>query len=510
VTFRRVVLTLVVSALVAALPGCGNEPGDGVSSADMQVERTFVGPATRVEDVTSDGSAVAVLTSTAGPGTADGVVVSTDAGETWTEHDTTLGALGGTPASEYWSIGPRARLWLVDGHLVAVRTVGIDSAPADGWSERLRQEVAISDDLGSSWRAVHLPASDGHVPIVASVAVHGATIVLVGAVQRADIPVTPDIQDFGRSMEAYDAAVWTSDDEGTTFRRAGTATFDGAPGQQSLSHVTWFDDRFVAIGNDSNLAVQRSSCCNADLGPSSFASPDGRTWTLLTGLDDGPGSYRDMVIQPPTVDRDGLVAVGFASRRVLGAGVQAWQRVELAGATGNYEQDVPATAQVTGLAADGSAAATWVMDSACDCEVAYGGHVGPDGQEVTRLRFDRCEDTSVRGQTGVGTPHRLGRTVVALAWCNDHDQQMAALATSTDDGRTWKTASLGPWAPTRLPGGADSGLAIRMRPTSGVRFAVPTDDAVVLALSAPDQRPAENGPDERPHPIVLLRVTPGS
>ncbi|HMJ76619.1 MAG TPA: sialidase family protein [Iamia sp.] len=507
---RRGAAALVTALLLLAPTGCGDDGGDGeaedpgeattttstpgptVAGAGLVATRTWVGPEAIPDDLVAVDETVIALASTV-PGRADVLLRSTDGGATWDEPGVAFADEVPSDSND-WIIAPIApRLLATDGLVVAVRP----SNPRGG--PRLHHDLRASTDAGSTWAPLDLPVADGRSALVTDVAAGGGVLLVVGMAQDDAASGVGGQHGSTRAtdhLDAYDAAAWTSTDGGATFTPV-TGLGDGAPGLQAVRRVLWAGDRFVALGVDSGGLPQMGFPM---VGPVSWASPDGRTWSPLAAPDPGglwtPGGSIDA---PWVATDDGGVAIGPpGAQTTLAPGATAWTASAAAGEVVRYPAGLLPLS-------DGSAVATWVQASACDCEVAHAGLVGEGTRlwDVPELPFDDCEDTSIRGQTGVAEPYAVGDAVAALAWCNDRGRTVAAVASSIDGGAHWSTVRLTDLAPD----GTDD-VAIPQRP-SGNRYAVSVGDRVVLLLvrAPPPPDDEEMGGGFLPQPAPLVAVT---
>jgi hypothetical protein len=508
---------LAGAALVLILvPGCSSGSIDSRSGSDgarsrerpsitaqgARIERVFVGPAARIDDIEAAGNSVAVLASTAA-GRADLVLHSGDEGRTWQRSAPGLpgpapGTEPGTSGGSTWMLGPGQPMLLHAGStLFATRTWSPSQTVPTG--PRLDQAIRASNDGGATWSDVELPVPVGHTAIVSAAGEVAGTIVLGGTVQRNrdDGTVTgPPSSD----LDAYDAAIWTSLDGGRRFELVEGSPFAGRPGMQVVRSLIRTGDRLVALGWDTSGLAQ--TCCFPFWRSTSWASADARRWVALDGLE--PGEAAGEVTEAADVTTARLrgtdLEVGDAvAPMVLRPGSNRWTKAEPRVERTDSDQFSPDAHLI--LLGDHRLVGTWTADAACDCEVANAGRIETGDHpkiSVSALTFDGCADRSVRGQTGVADPRAVGDAVGALAWCNDDDQFAAAWAGSTDGGASWRTTRLTALAP---PGSSD--LVVPERPSVTALDAV--SDDVVVALQG---RPEDDAADRVPGPIVLLRVEP--
>jgi len=463
----RRILGLTATVILAAACTSGSTADDESSDPRtpaahpvgwLAAAHRWVGPPGSLDDAATSGDTVLGLASSARPGAADTLVRSGDGGRSWRAVNPDFGEapLGtdqtraGSPAAV-----ARPRVWMAGDVAIASRWWNPHPlGSTDG--AHLTQALTISTDHGSTWSGLELEGRSGRRPLVNDVAGHGNRIVLVGTLQddRSTAP-TGGLDHF---LDSFDAAAWVSDDGGRSFDLI-DAPFDPATGLQTLSRVLVAGDRFVAIGQNSSQPEDparddgmqggplQSNVGSAGYPATSFASTDGRTWTHLESL---PRTDRDPVYLGLRV-QDGEVSFGLPwSATVLPADADRWE------ARSEREPKRRPNAKIDliadeALLADRSTEttglATWMTNSACDCSWAFGGRYGDGSLIGQRIAFD-CTDTSVRGDEWIGQPHRDGHRAVALAACDDHGLKTLAVATSTDDGATWRTQRL-TWAAAR-------------------------------------------------------------
>lgn len=509
----RGAVALAVLVVAVAASGCsgstpdaatGGDPdpaGPAIETAGVRIERTYVGPAGSVDDVEAVEGSVVVLASSMGD-RADIVLHSPDGGRTWDRSTPGL-PTGGTPSvGTGWMLGPEEPLLFGAGSTVFASRTWSPSAE-EPTAPRSKQALRVSNDGGASWSAVDLPVPPDHQPIVSASGMIDGTIVLAGTLQRDRTDGEPTGITF-HDLDAYDAAAWTSSDYGGTFERVEGAPFADQPGMQVVRQIVDTGDRLVAIGWDTSLRGQ--GCCFPSWGASSWATTDGATWTRLRGLDAGPGDSSVSIGTAPARVHDGDLEIGdvFAPRRLV-AGTSDWVAIDQgAGQPPNPEDRFDPNVDAL-FVGDQAYVGTWVYDAACDCEIAGAGRAELDAEPAAigaDLTFDDCTDTSVRGQTGVASPHRLGSSFGALSWCNDYDRLAAAWAGSTDGGSTWTTTRL-----TELAPSGSSDLLVATRPFTQAYDAEAGDD-LVIALQGDGTD--EDGPDRspaRPGRVVLLSVS---
>jgi hypothetical protein len=150
-------------------------------------------------------------------------------------------------------------------------------------------ELFMSSDGGDTWRFVDLPSAEGSQAFPQAARRVGRRLVLAGS---ATDPTTYTTQ-FGTvdtrgapykggQYDEYDAAVWVSDDLGSTWRRVGEAQF-ALRGNQEMAAVTTVGRTLVAAGVDSATDPSYGGmCCWFETDPSVWRSDDaGDTWNQV-------------------------------------------------------------------------------------------------------------------------------------------------------------------------------------------------------------------------------------
>lgn len=266
-----------------------------------------------------------------------------------------------------------------------------------------RQAVAISRDLGSTWRLVDLPTPDGTTAIVTSAVEVDGALLIGGETQTTTAVPSDPFAAYAVRTEAYDAAFWGGEDS-SGFQRLAAGQFDGQPSAQVVKELVAFDDRLIAIGGDARFAP--GECCFLDPVTMAWESSDGgASWASMAGLPLA-GSVDGTELASRTIDGELNLRPDYGLGQVmLRPGSSTW-------VTRPVSDQYPPSAEEVSLP-DGSVALTWMEDSACDCSVAFGGRL-VDGQFTrVELQFDDCEDDSLRGYTRVRAPVLLGDSIVA-------------------------------------------------------------------------------------------------
>jgi len=455
--------------LILVLLGLLVGPSQPDIATAYTVERTVVSEdALRVHDLIRVENSLIALASTADR-RAGTVLRSEDEGRTWLEFQTPLAdAIDGSP-----TIGagyPRTGLVAAGPWLVAFRSDLFDQQ-----SPFYRQAVAVSRDLGTTWRLLDLPRPEGSGAIVRTAVAVDGRLILGGETQTLAAVPTDSNAAFEVRGQAYDAAFWVGD-EIAGFQRLGATQFVGVPNAQMIWDLVAFDDRLVAVGGVDNTDAQ---CCFLEMFTVAWESRDGgSSWVAMPGLP-LPGSRNGSDLRPLLIDGQLIVRMDNA-QAMLTQGSSTWQKRPLPESYWSHAEEV--------ALADGSSALTWSEDVACDCSVAFGGRLD-DGQSTrAELEFDDCEDDSVRGDTRVVAPVLVGDAVLALATCGDD----VWLASSLDGGISWDMQP--------LPGYDGDRTAVAI-----AGFAVlPDGDSIVVLLA--------EGPDDSlspvPEPISSLRIVP--
>jgi len=465
---------LLCLAVLLAVTGCGRSPADEIEDLFSVAVSPVSADRMTVHDMVQVGPSLVALAST-DTRPAGFALRSDDGGLSWNQFETPLSdAIDGFDID--FALTPGTHLLLAGSWLVAFRYTSIlDEVGSSG-----QQAVAVSDDLGSTWQLIDLPAPAGSVPFVWTAAEVDGRLTLGGTVQAAgDFTRAGYDQDaFDALIEAYDAALWVSSDPGSGFERLAAPQFDALPAAQLIRELVPFDGRLIALGGDSAFAAPQ--CCYLVAPTVAWESRDGgASWSPMAGLrQPGSGYARG----PAAVVIDGrLVLRTGADRAELAPGSSTWTIQPLP------EEYWPDADQIA--LPDGSAASTWSEDAACDCSVAYGGRL-EDNALVARtpLRFDDCEDESVRGWTEAYPPGLIGDRVGALASCDDRGVQVASLAYSLDGGTSWETSRLNRFAPER------SDLTIES-------FLFLPEDGVLVALLSVLSSSSEKGG------LVSLRIS---
>lgn len=471
-------------------------PNPSVTSQDLRIERTLVGPHSRVDDVatTADGTVVA-LASTAVPFAADTAFVSVDKGRTWSRHDTGLHGSGPVGAHDGSGIGGSPQLLVAGNLLVASSTPPTTSSAGVGEGATPRtQQLASSNDGGRTWQPLQLPAPQGITPIALADIAQGDTMLLVGTLQRDD--AVANFSTYGVPYGAYDAGAWRSTDGGRTFRNVSLPASAAGDGAQILSRLLPNGDRIVVVGSSTALRADGSNLSYTNL--TLVTSDGGATWSMIGGGDLAHGG------EPFWLRGDDITQGTPGDLRVLAPGAPAWESEQAELPVSPTQRGFQGFVQGTAASTGNGSVLTWVEDSACDCEIAEAGrYLDPSSFATTTLPFEGCRDTSVRGETWVGQPVRLDRLVAAPAACNDDGWMAGAVAVTADDGSTWATDRLDQFAPSGydhvvFPRAADRG-----------RFAVTVDGAlIVIAQGARGVRDIDRGYLEAPAgPLVFFRVT---
>ena len=477
-------MAVIVGILASA---CGFDAGTATSIANGAVEMSVVSVSEKpflLHDVVASDDVVVALVSKEWDRNATVLLRSDDGGTSWTVRDLTIGSGLRGPPFPYWDTAAHVALGVAGSSIVATRTVAI--APE---SEFARQGIAVSPDLGATWKEIDLPAPPGMVAIVNAVAALNGDVILAGAVQALPPPQTgPFPPGSNERRAAYDAAVWRLQASGGV-ERLGTEVFDNQPDAQLIRYLEVVDDRLIALGGD----ARNGEMTDGFLAPAPgvwSGTYGGRSWSVISGL---PGASPG-ILQPPL--RLGDVLTTYLNGRTfsLEGGSEEWSPEVL-------PKDQWPNAKSLELG-DGRRVLTWMEDEGCDCSVAMAGQA--DEQRVTsesRLKFEDCDDRSVRGETGVGAPVAVGGTVVALAYCNNTGAYSAAIAWTADDGARWKT--------TRLSGLADEvGADDIHMPYRGPSLPMVETSRGMLALLAASDGGGRNDDGGEASPIVALQLRP--
>lgn len=488
----------------------GGPPAEAtIDAGPLTVERRWSGPdGAGAAIVALDDDRIVALASTEGWTSADTVVVSDDGGIGWEQVEGPFTGSPGPPSGD-WLVGPTApRLWAAGDAVVASRSTGTEALPLDPNEEppepapgdpRIDQELAISHDGGRTWDPLDLPTPDGTTPVVADVTATDTTVVAVGTIEHPPADGSSAGQLFD-DVDAFDAAVWVSDDGGRTFSFVDGIDVE-APGLQVAHRVEPVGSRVVAMGITTEGVAQR--CCFPFTADIAWVSDDaGHTWTPTTGEETtGPGARHRFQW---TAAGDSLT-VGIPPGAIeLPAGTTEWTAVDPSGV-------VPAARAHVVDPGDEDSPATWVIDSACDCEIAHAGTLADltdlvGGAPGPELPFHDCRDTSVRGSTSVEAPVALDGATAAVAWCNDQDR--AVLSVAWTDGGAWDTRRLRDLAPDGAGDVAVEGTGLDL---GDEEVWVATDDAVlVLGTGVPADSPDDElsmGMPLPAGPLVVLRIT---
>lgn len=455
--------------LVLVLLGLLVGPSQPDIATAYTVERTVVSEdALRVHDLIRVENSLIALASTA-ERRAGVIFRSDDEGLTWREFQTPLAdAIDGSPPI---GVGfPRTGLIAAGRWLVAIRSDLFDAR-----SPFYRQAVAVSRDLGSTWRLLDLPRPEDSGAIVRTAVEVDGQLILGGETQTlAAVPSDPATA-FEIRRQAYDAAFWIGD-EIAGFQRMAAGQFDGLPSAQIIRELVIFDDRLIAIGGSSEFVDPQ--CCFLDLRTVAWESRDGgSSWVAMPGLS-FPGSPGSTDLRALLIDGQLILRVDSA-QAALARGVSSWQERSLPEGYWTLAEEVELP--------NDSSALTWSQDEACDCSVAFGGQLRDGRLTRVELEFDDCEDDSVRGDTRVAAPVLVAGRVVTFATCGDD----VWLASSLDGGVSWDMQP--------LPGYDGDKTAVAI-----AGFAVLPDERSIVALLV-------EGPDETlspaPRPISSLRIS---
>lgn len=285
----------------------------------------------------------------------------------------------------------------------------------------------VSNAGAESWTPVVLPVPEGKGAFPIAAAMAGGRRYLAGAVYDPT---------YGRSY--LDAAVWVSDG-GSEWRLVDAPAFSG-DGNQTIFSLDVAGATVVAGGGDGAL-VHVDTCCFYPDGIALWRTVDrGDSWSRMPLADQPYGQFENGAVVGFVSNRDTLQADARANppRSVVSHDRGAsWVVTPRPRSSGGVM--FPAVGQVLHVA--GGYVATTVPEEFCaDCTQGALAHSndGDHWQDVTP-RFP-C-GTKRRASYGfVSSPVAVGSSLVALGGCGEELSGFneTLLATSTDDGTTWR------------------------------------------------------------------------
>lgn len=494
-------LALLCLAMVVVMSGCdGWGPGaadldrgsDGSSGADFTISTTLVSEdRLYVQDLVQvQDSLVALATTEGSPG---GLLLrSGDGGLSWSEFPTPLpDAISGSCPPIYgncgWTscsggIGPGCDLMAAGPWLIAVRSSG----SANHSLTLDRQAVFISEDHGTTWQLVDLPAPPGTAPFVWTAVEVDGRLMLGGTTLAFFAP--GDHATLLAPAADPDVALWVSSDPATGFDRLAARQFDGVSGSERINELIRFEDRLIAVGAQSHVSY--AGCCLEAVQVVAHQSRDnGVSWQPMTGL---PADALELVDAAPTLVDGNLVIRAWPGQVVLEPGSDRWTvRPERGGLFAPFANEV-------GLP-DGSIAVTWDDQPAgCECSLAYAGHI-EDERLVSSsdLDFESCRsDSGANPSTRSFAPGIVGEHVVAITECDG----VAWLAFSFDGAHSWDTMP--------LPGPAEASSAGLAPASSGPfpQWFLFLPEGVLVALMSIPGTLVASGPEVGLSQIAAVRI----
>jgi len=393
------------------------------------------------------------------------ILRSDDGGLRWTQMPTPLA--DAIPAFDPHCSGAELETGLIvtGSWIVALRS---DTYEVDNCIVVREQAVAISADLGQTWELIDLPAPAATEPRVwAATEVDGRLVLGGGTLAEGQIPEDTFEDEYRVLGQAYDAALWVSEEPSVGFERLAAGQLDGLPGYQEFTELVAFDGRLFAVGN-----------------PIWQSADGGLSWSPMDDVEALPWTWG---AEPPAiVGEDELLIGGNALVR----GSSTW-------ASRRLPKDVfPGAGEL--LLPDGTSALTWNEDWPDDASVAAAGRL-VEGEVVgSELAFHNCGDSSEQGSTGVLGPGFVGDGIAALASCSDRGRAVTSLAHSQDAGQSWDTTRLTDYAPA----GGDLIL---------VSYVFVPEDAVLIALMKGAIYESEYDDETRSSvsQIIALRISGG-
>lgn len=356
-TRRSRVWFVLLTTVVVLAASCG-----GYTAADtVEIESApVVDEEVQVLDLVEvDGVLLALASDQAGSG---GLILrSADAGRTWRRSEAPAAPFRVVPA--VFRGEPPSRLLVAGRWLVAVRSGLLSGSEAQ---LRFRQDVVVSADSGRSWIPVELPTPPGTTALVRTAVEADGQLLIGGSTQSTAAEAGPLETGFAQSLQAYDAALWSTGDPSSGLERVAAATFDGLPDNQSIDQLVDVDGRLVTATSDARGLPQQ--CCSPERATTVLDSIDGGvTWRPMIGV---PGVGAAPTSRPPTLDGDPLTWRGEHTL-VLAAGQQRY--VLPAGSSGWTAEPNPVPVDASQLnevpLPDGALAITWVANVACDCSI---------------------------------------------------------------------------------------------------------------------------------------------
>lgn len=207
--------TLLCLALLVAVTDCGESPTDEIDELfSVAVSSVSEDRMTGHDMVQVDNALVALVSADDRP--AGLILRSDDGGLSWSQFETPLPeAIDGFDVNPALTPGPD--LVLAGSWLVAFRSTSV----VDEFGSVGQQAVAVSDDLGTTWQLVDLPAPPGAEPFVWIAAEVDDRLILGGVVRAGGDFAQADYEEqaFHALVEAYDAALWVSSDPVSGFDR---------------------------------------------------------------------------------------------------------------------------------------------------------------------------------------------------------------------------------------------------------------------------------------------------